>query len=61
VTPEQLGELEKRLPPLDSPRLPAIAAYLESLPQKWPLTGELQGEVLHLAGRIRELASKIAA
>ena len=61
MTKEELDALEARLPQLAPPQLPAIAAYLESIPRLHALTGELQGEVLHLAGRIRELAQTIAA
>jgi hypothetical protein len=61
VTEKELADLERRLPPLHHLRLPAMASYLESITHTQPLTGQLQGEVLSVAAKIRELAEKLAA
>lgn len=60
-TPCALCELEARLPTLYDGELAAIASYLEHIPEQQPLTGQIQGECLHIAGLIRELARKLAA
>lgn len=66
--PCPLCELEGRPPDLsDWPtgagrwRLEAQARYLERLTEQVAMTGQLQGEALHIASLIRELARKLAA
>jgi hypothetical protein len=57
-----LCQLEERLPDESvGDRLAATAAYIERLADRYPLTGSVQGEVLHIADKIRELAAKLAA
>lgn len=61
-TPCQWCALEARLP--DEPvadRLAATADYVEGLTNRYALEGSVQGEVLHIASRIRELAKRLAA
>lgn len=48
-------ELEGRLPNLNGTQLPAMARYIEELPDRLALSGELQGLCLDLAGQIRQL------
>jgi hypothetical protein len=60
--PCALCELEARLPDLhDHRRLAAIARYVETLPDRLPLSGELQGRCLVLAGELRDLATLLEA
>ena len=62
MTPAEVAALEARLPDLDRhERLPAMARYVEQLPDRFALAGEIQGECLDLAHRIRELSKKLAA
>lgn len=62
MTPEEIALLESRLPDLGSEeRLSAMAQYFERLPDRFPLAGDIQGETLHIACLIRDLAKKIAA
>jgi hypothetical protein len=61
-TPCVLCEFESRLPDLDGEcRLEAQARYIERLPERYPMTGEEQGEALAIAALIRDLARKLAA
>lgn len=53
--------LEERLPSALPEQLSATAAFMEALPQRYAMTGELQGEVLHIAAEIRGLADLLAA
>jgi hypothetical protein len=53
--------LRKRLPSALPEQLCATAAFMEALPGRYALTGEIQGEVLHIAAEIRGLASLLAA
>lgn len=66
--PCHLCALESRLPDLqDWPsdagrwRLEAQARYLERLTEQVAMTGQIQGETLHIAHLLRELAKKLAA
>lgn len=56
-----LCQLEARLPELHDHRLAAIARYVESIPDRVPLSGELQGRCLVLAGELRELSDLLRA
>lgn len=42
-------------------QLSASAAFMEALPNRYAMTGEIQGEVLHIAAEIRGLATLLAA
>jgi len=53
--------LEERLPNSLVAQLCASAAFMEALPVRYALTGEIQGEVLHIAAEIRGLATVLAA
>jgi hypothetical protein len=53
--------LEERLPSALPEQLCAAAALIENLPNRYAMTGEIQGEVLHIAASIRGLAYLIAA
>jgi len=54
-------QLEARLPELHDYRLAAIAHYVETIPDRVPLSGELQGRCLVLAGELRDLAILLEA
>lgn len=54
-------QLEARLPELHDYRLAAIATYVESIPERVPLSGELQGRCNHLAAELRDLAGLLEA
>jgi hypothetical protein len=54
-------QLEARLPELHDHRLAAIARYVETIPDRVPLSGELQGRCLVLAGELRDLAILLEA
>ncbi len=59
--PCALCQLEARLPALHDYRLGAIARYVETIPDRVPLSGELQGRCLVLAGELRDLAGLLEA
>jgi hypothetical protein len=59
--PCSLCALEDRLPDLDDNQLDSIAVYIEQIPDRRALTGQLQGDALHIAALVRELARKLAA
>jgi hypothetical protein len=61
VTPEEIAAFEARLPDLSESRLEAQARFIERLPERHAMTGELQGDAFHIASLIRELARKLAA
>ncbi|MDO8500468.1 MAG: hypothetical protein Q7S20_01335 [Gemmatimonadaceae bacterium] len=42
-------------------QLCATAAFMEALPNRYAMTGEIQGEVIHIAAEIRGLAELLAA
>jgi hypothetical protein len=53
--------LEERLPCGLVEQLSASAAFMEALPSRYAMSGEIQGEVLHIAASIRQLAMSVAA
>lgn len=53
--------LEERLPGGLLEQLCATAAFMEALPNRYAMTGEIQGEVIHIAAEIRGLAELLAA
>lgn len=53
--------LEASLPSFLPDQLCATAAFMEALPRRYAKTGEIQGEVLHIAAEIRGLANALAA
>ena len=53
--------LEVRLPSALVDQLCASAAFMEALSSRYAMTGEIQGEVLHIAAEIRGLATLMAA
>jgi hypothetical protein len=55
-----VGALEERLPNAVTEQLCAAAAFMEALPNRYAMTGEIQGEVLHIAAEIRGLAELVA-
>jgi hypothetical protein len=57
--PCALCALERRMPDLGEWRLEAQAQYIERLTQRVPMTGQVQGEALHIASLLRDLAKKI--
>lgn len=53
--------LEASLPSFLPEQLCATAAFMEALPTRYAMSGEIQGEVLHIAAEIRGLADLLAA
>lgn len=49
------------MPSLLPDQLCATAAFMEALPRRYAMSGEIQGEVLHIAAEIRGLAQLVVA
>jgi hypothetical protein len=59
--PCSLCALAERLPDLDDDQLDAIALHIERIPRPSATNRHTQGDVLHIADLLRELARKLAA
>jgi hypothetical protein len=59
AVPCSLCAMEERIGAPPESRLGAMASYLEKLTGRLPLSGELQGDALHIASLLRELAKKV--